>query len=150
MFLRLPSSFLRPLPVLLSNQAAARQDARAQGLPPLLLPYLRLAHAHEEELLTRPGLLEPSTGNRVVSAANEQAVLHQLLRYFERRLAECALLVIDPDSYCESGAHAWRDHRKLLTALVPADTEPPSLRMKPSLLTQLQSLARRLLHDYCG
>ena len=62
-----------------------------QALPPLLVPYLRLAHAVDAEELARPGLLDPSPGNRVVSASNEQAVLHQLLRYFERRLSQCAL-----------------------------------------------------------
>ena len=60
-----------------------------QPLPPLLLPFLRLAHAADAEELARPGLLDPSPGNRVVSAANEQAVLHQLLQYFEARLRQC-------------------------------------------------------------
>lgn len=56
------------------------------------MPYLRLAHALDAEELEQPGLLEPSPGNRVISVANEQAVLHQLLLYFERRLSQC----VDP------------------------------------------------------
>lgn len=61
-----------------------------QALPPLLVPYLRLAHAASTEELARPGLLDASPGNRVISVENEQAVLHQLLLYFERRLSQCA------------------------------------------------------------
>jgi len=53
------------------------------------MPFLRLAHAVDAEELARPGLLDPSPGNRVVSAENEQAVLYQLLQYFERRLSLC-------------------------------------------------------------
>ena len=53
------------------------------------MPYLRLAHALTAEELERPGLLDPSPGNRVISVANEQAVLHQLLLYFQRRLSQC-------------------------------------------------------------
>jgi Rubisco LSMT substrate-binding len=55
-----------------------------QGLPDRLLPYLRLAHSTEASDLRGDDVLGHAAGP--LSPANERAVLHQLLTYFEERL----------------------------------------------------------------
>ncbi len=60
-----------------------------QGLPPTLLPYLRLAHATSAAEVSTPGLLDPAT-SRPLSPSNESEALHQLAGYLQLRLGRWA------------------------------------------------------------
>ena len=59
-----------------------------QGLPPTLLPYLRLAHAASEaeiECATPP--LKDTSLSKMVTPSGESEALHQLTQYLQLRLA---------------------------------------------------------------
>jgi len=60
-----------------------------QGLPPNLVPYLRLAHATTAEDVATPGLLDPEA-SKPLSPSNEAEALHHLSNYLQSRLGRCA------------------------------------------------------------
>ena len=58
----------------------------AQGLPPMLLPYMRLSYTSDPDLLQRPGFFNAGPS----SEYSEKLALAQLTAYLEQRLSRQA------------------------------------------------------------
>lgn len=61
-----------------------------QGLPPMLLPYLRLSYTSDPDLLQRPGFFNAGPS----SEYSEKLALAQLTDYLQQRLSRCNLLPV--------------------------------------------------------
>lgn len=72
-----------------TRSAAGR--ARPQGLPPKLVPYLRMAHATDrgQVATAAEGIADPDRA-APLSESNEAEALHHLAHYLTLRLARCA------------------------------------------------------------
>ena len=62
-----------------------------QGLPELLLPYLRLAHCTDSESLKQASL--DSCCSAPISPENELTVLHQLASHLQTCLSRCSTIL---------------------------------------------------------
>ena len=66
--------------------------AALQGIPPMLLPYLRLSYTSDPDMLHRPGFFNAGPS----SDYSEKLALAQLTEYLQQRLSKCVLSGCSP------------------------------------------------------
>ena len=99
----------------------------AQGLPEQLLPYMRLAHATDSEVLRRATL--ETCCAAPISPDNERTVLHQLASHLQACLAKCA--------------HPWNPNPKLTSPT----TSSPSCTSLPHTCRPASQMGKILILD---